>query len=182
MAGELPRMAEADRGTATARKCGRRATTRQPCTCSQRIGPRGGRGGRGERGRHGPRRRLRQRQRDHSGREDRSQDDRPRSDAGAARGRQGRGQEAGVEIEWVEGDAQELPFEDASFDVVTSVFGCMFAPDQRAAAEIARVLKPGGRMAVCAWTPEGNMGGCSSRSRTPAAAPRGIPAAYPLGQ
>ena len=67
--------------------------------------------------------------------------------------------EAGVEIDWVEGDAQDMPFDDASFDVVTSVFGCMFAPDQRrAAAEIARVLRPGGRMVVCAWTPEGNMG------------------------
>ena len=67
--------------------------------------------------------------------------------------------EAGVEIEWIEGDAQKLPFDDASFDAVTSVFGCMFVPDQRAEAEeIARVLKPGGRMAVCAWTPDGNMG------------------------
>jgi ubiquinone/menaquinone biosynthesis C-methylase UbiE len=67
--------------------------------------------------------------------------------------------EAGVEIEWIEGDAQKLPFDDASFDVVISVFGCMFVPDQSAEAqEMARVLKPGGRMAVCAWTPEGNMG------------------------
>jgi ubiquinone/menaquinone biosynthesis C-methylase UbiE len=67
--------------------------------------------------------------------------------------------EAGVVIDWVEGDAQDMPFDDASFDVVTSVFGCMFAPDQtRAAAEIGRVLRPGGRMVVCAWTPEGNMG------------------------
>ncbi len=67
--------------------------------------------------------------------------------------------EAGVEIEWIEGDAQKLPFDDASFDVVTSVFGCMFVPDQRTEAqEIARVLKPGGRMAVCAWTPAGNIG------------------------
>ena len=40
-----------------------------------------------------------------------------------------------------------------------SVFGCMFAPDHRKAAEeIARVRKPGGRMAVCAWTPEGSIG------------------------
>ncbi len=69
-------------------------------------------------------------------------------------------QEAGVEIEWIEGDAQKLPFDDASFDVVTSVFGCMFVPDQRAEAqEIARVLKPGGRIAICAWTPNGNIGG-----------------------
>lgn len=74
-----------------------------------------------------------------------------------------RGKEAakdeGVEIEWIEGDAQDMPFDDASFDVATSVFGCMFAPDhRRAAAELGRVLRPGGRMVVCAWTPEGNMG------------------------
>jgi SAM-dependent methyltransferase len=66
---------------------------------------------------------------------------------------------AGVEIEWIEGDAEELPFDDGSFDVVLSVFGSMFAPDQRKAAEeTARVLKSGGRMAVCAWTPEGSIG------------------------
>jgi SAM-dependent methyltransferase len=67
--------------------------------------------------------------------------------------------DAGVEIEWVEGDAQDLPFDDESFDVVLSVFGCMFAPDHaKAAAELARVLKPGGRMVVAAWRPEGNVG------------------------
>ena len=66
---------------------------------------------------------------------------------------------AGVEIDWVEGDAEQLPFDDESFDAVISVFGCMFAPDQRRTAmELARVLKPGGRMAVCAWTPGGNVG------------------------
>lgn len=54
--------------------------------------------------------------------------------------------EAGVELELVEGDAQEMPFDDQSFDVVVSTFGCMFAPDHgAAAAEIARVLRPGGR-------------------------------------
>jgi ubiquinone/menaquinone biosynthesis C-methylase UbiE len=67
--------------------------------------------------------------------------------------------QAGVEIDWVEGDAEQLPFDDASFDAVISVFGCMFAPDHQAtAAELARVLRPGGRMAVCAWTPDGNIG------------------------
>jgi SAM-dependent methyltransferase len=66
---------------------------------------------------------------------------------------------AGVEIELVEGDAEQLPFEDGTFDAVISVFGCMFAPDHRAtAAELARVLRPGGRLAVCAWTPAGNIG------------------------
>ena len=66
---------------------------------------------------------------------------------------------AEVEAEWVEGDAQEMPFDDDSFDVVLSTFGCMFAPDhRRAAAEIVRVLKPGGRFGVIAWRPEGNIG------------------------
>jgi SAM-dependent methyltransferase len=70
-----------------------------------------------------------------------------------------RAAKAGVELEWVEGDAQALPFDDASFDVVLSTFGCMFAPDhERAAAEIARVLKPGGRFGIAAWDPEGNIG------------------------
>ena len=67
--------------------------------------------------------------------------------------------DAGVEIEWIEGDAEQLPFENSSFDAVLSVFGCMFAPDHKdTAAELARVLKPGGRLAVCAWTPGGNIG------------------------
>ncbi len=66
---------------------------------------------------------------------------------------------AGLEIEFVEGDAQELPFEKGSFDRVTSVFGVMFAPDQPlAVAELVRVTKPGGRIAVAAWTPEGMTG------------------------
>jgi ubiquinone/menaquinone biosynthesis C-methylase UbiE len=63
------------------------------------------------------------------------------------------------EIDWVEGDAQALPFEDASFDVVLSAFGVMFAPDQpKAAAELLRVTKPGGRIGLCNWTPEGATG------------------------
>jgi SAM-dependent methyltransferase len=67
--------------------------------------------------------------------------------------------EAGVEIEWIEGDAEQLPFEDGSFDVVISVFGAMFAPDhRRTAEEVARVLRPGGRMVLCNWTPDGAVG------------------------
>jgi ubiquinone/menaquinone biosynthesis C-methylase UbiE len=63
---------------------------------------------------------------------------------------------ADADVEWVVGDAQELPFEDDSFDRVSSVFGAMFAPDQaKAAAELVRVCRPGGVIAVTAWTPEG---------------------------
>ncbi|MEU4289138.1 class I SAM-dependent methyltransferase [Kribbella sp. NPDC026596] len=66
---------------------------------------------------------------------------------------------AGVAVEWVEGDAEDLPFPDASFDVVLSTFGCMFAPRHEIVAdEIARVLRPSGRLGVCAWTPEGSIG------------------------
>jgi SAM-dependent methyltransferase len=66
---------------------------------------------------------------------------------------------AGVEIEWVEGDAEELPFEDASFDRVFSTFGHMFAPrHRRTADEMARVCREGGLIALCCWTPEGTVG------------------------
>jgi SAM-dependent methyltransferase len=70
-----------------------------------------------------------------------------------------RAAEAGVEIEWIEGDAEELPYEDNSFDRALSAFGTMFAPRQeRAAAELVRVTKPGGVVAVAAWTPDGTNG------------------------
>lgn len=65
----------------------------------------------------------------------------------------------GLEVDWVEGDAEALPFEDARFDVVLSTFGCMFAPRHEVAAtEIARVLRPGGRIGICSWTPDGTIG------------------------
>ncbi|MEA2149681.1 MAG: hypothetical protein QOD69_1511 [Solirubrobacteraceae bacterium] len=68
-------------------------------------------------------------------------------------------EEAGVTVEWVEGDAEALPFEDASFDRVLSVFGVMFAPRQKiAAAELARVCRPGGSVVVANWTPRGFFG------------------------
>src|SRR3954451_15390452 len=70
-----------------------------------------------------------------------------------------RAEAAGVELEWVEADAEALPFEDASFDVALSTFGIMFAPRQSlAAAELARVVKPGGRIALCSWRPAGVVG------------------------
>jgi len=62
-------------------------------------------------------------------------------------------------IELHEGDAEKLPFADASFDAVTSVFGCMFTPDQRqAAGELLRVCRPGGTIALASWTPDGFIG------------------------
>ncbi len=67
---------------------------------------------------------------------------------------------AGVELEWVVGDAEDLPFADASFDVVTSTFGHMFAPDHAAAArELVRVCRPGGTIGLCCWAPDGPSAG-----------------------
>ena len=66
---------------------------------------------------------------------------------------------AGVEIEWVEGDAQQLPFEDDRFDRVLSTFGHMFAPDhERTAAELKRVTRGDGAISICCWSPEGAIG------------------------
>ena len=64
-----------------------------------------------------------------------------------------------VEIDFVEGDAENLPFADASFDLVTSTFGVMFTADhQRAASELLRVCRRGGRIALANWTPDGYIG------------------------
>jgi ubiquinone/menaquinone biosynthesis C-methylase UbiE len=64
-----------------------------------------------------------------------------------------------LEVEFVEGDAVALPFGDAEFDVVISVFGAMFAPEQeKAAAELLRVCKPGGRIGMANWVPDGDVG------------------------
>jgi SAM-dependent methyltransferase len=64
-----------------------------------------------------------------------------------------------VKVDWVEGEAQELPFDDASFDRVISTFGHMFATDhRRTGAEMRRVCRPGGTIAVACWTPEGSIG------------------------
>jgi ubiquinone/menaquinone biosynthesis C-methylase UbiE len=64
-----------------------------------------------------------------------------------------------VDVEFVEGDAEKLPFPDASFDAVLSIYGVMFAPNQhKAASEMARVCRPRGTIALASWTPEGFIG------------------------
>ena len=66
---------------------------------------------------------------------------------------------AGLEIEWIEGDAEALPFEDGEFEVVTSCFGAMFAPDQQQVAnELLRVCRPGGTIGMINFTSEGRGG------------------------
>ena len=75
-----------------------------------------------------------------------------------ARGRE-RARADGLAVEFREADAEALPFGDASFDVVVSTFGAMFAPDPaRVAAEMLRVCRPGGRIGMANWTPSGFVG------------------------
>jgi SAM-dependent methyltransferase len=70
-----------------------------------------------------------------------------------------RAAEEGATVEFEVGDAEAMTYDDASFDIVTSTCGVMFAPDHPAvAAELARVTKPGGQLALACWTPEGGVG------------------------
>ncbi|NLT06538.1 MAG: class I SAM-dependent methyltransferase [Solirubrobacterales bacterium] len=76
-------------------------------------------------------------------------------EAGRARAR-----DLGAELDWVEADAERLPFADGAFDKVISAIGVMFAPHHQAAAdELVRVCRPGGAIALLNWTPEGTIGG-----------------------
>jgi SAM-dependent methyltransferase len=69
-----------------------------------------------------------------------------------------RAAQRGLDIDYRVGDAEALDFDDASFDLVASTCGVMFAPDHRAVAtELARVTKPGGRIALACWTPESGL-------------------------
>jgi SAM-dependent methyltransferase len=70
-----------------------------------------------------------------------------------------RAQDEGLDARFEEGDAEMLPYENASFDVVASLFGAMFAPrPDRVAAELVRVCRPGGRIVMGNWTPGGFVG------------------------
>jgi SAM-dependent methyltransferase len=70
-----------------------------------------------------------------------------------------RAEAEGLALEWREADAERLPFEDASFDVVISAIGAMFAPRHGDVAdELVRVCRPGGTIGLLSWTPEGMIG------------------------
>ncbi len=81
----------------------------------------------------------------------------------------------GFAIDFTTGDAQSLPFADATFDAAISVFGVMFAPDHRATAgELLRVTRPGGTVAVANWTPDGFVGGLLKTVGRHVAPPPGV--------
>ncbi|HUL42651.1 MAG TPA: methyltransferase domain-containing protein [Burkholderiales bacterium] len=87
------------------------------------------------------------------------------------------------DIDFREGDAEALPFGDASFDVVLSTCGHMFAPDQpKVAAELARVTRPGGRVVFLAWTPEGGLGGWFRVMNKHVPPPGGAPSPFNWGE
>ena len=84
---------------------------------------------------------------------------------------QKRARSEGLSLTWREADAEHLPFDDASFDVVMSCIGVMFAPHHQAAAdELVRVCRPGGTLGLLSWTPEGMIGDLF-RTMGPFAAP-----------
>ncbi len=76
-----------------------------------------------------------------------------------------------LEVDFQDGDAEDIPFPDASFEVVLSTVGVMFAPDQRkAAGELIRVCRPGGRIGLASWTPDSLPQRC--RVSSPGTCPR----------
>jgi ubiquinone/menaquinone biosynthesis C-methylase UbiE len=80
-----------------------------------------------------------------------------------------------LNVEFVHGDAEDLPFPADSFDVVLSTFGAMFAPDQeRTAAEMVRVVRPGGKIGMSNFTPKSLAGGFSLTAARYAMPPRGV--------
>jgi SAM-dependent methyltransferase len=83
----------------------------------------------------------------------------------------------GLDVELLEGDAEALPFPDAPFDAVTSVFGTMFAPNhEQAASELLRVTRPGGTIALASWTPTGFIGELFQTVGAHVPPPAGVPA------
>jgi SAM-dependent methyltransferase len=88
-----------------------------------------------------------------------------------------------LQIAFEEGDAERLPFSDAQFDVVMTMFGAMFAPrPELAAAELGRVCRPGGTIAMANWTPDGFIGKVFALGAKYIAPPEGIPAPVRWGE
>jgi len=81
----------------------------------------------------------------------------------------------GLDVEFQQADAEALPFEDGAFDVALSTFGVMFTPNQvLAAKELIRVVRPGGRIGLANWTPEGFLGDLFRLIATYAPPPAGV--------
>ena len=88
-----------------------------------------------------------------------------------------RGRREGVKVRFDEGDAEKLVYPDAGFDLVVSMYGAMFAPrPERAAAELVRVCRPGGLIAMANWTPGGFVGQMFKVTATHVPPPPGMPA------
>lgn len=93
-----------------------------------------------------------------------------------------RAEAEGLRVDFREGDAEDLPFPEASFDYVLSTFGVMFAPDQeRAAGELLRVCRPGGRIGLSCWTPDGFAGEMFRIIGTHAPPPPGVASPFAWG-
>ena len=93
-----------------------------------------------------------------------------------------RAKHEGLNIQFDEGDAEQLPYPDASFDLVVSQFGAMFAPrPERVAAELTRVCRPGGKIAMANWTPRGFSGQMFKATGAHVPPPPGVPPAVLWG-
>lgn len=87
-----------------------------------------------------------------------------------------------LDVEFVEADATDLPFGDGEFDVAMSIFGAMFAADQeKAASELLRVCKPGGRIGMANWVPDGEIGAMFMTISKHAPPPPGVPSPLAWG-
>lgn len=94
----------------------------------------------------------------------------------------GRAAAEGLAVTFDEGDAERLPYPDASFDAVISMFGVMFAPrPELAAAELLRVCRPGGRVALASWTPGGFVGQMFQTIAGHVPPPAGVPSPLQWG-
>ena len=94
-----------------------------------------------------------------------------------------RSEAEGLAVEWLVADAEELPFEDARFDCAGSVFGAMFAPrPERAAAELLRVVRPGGTVGMASWTPDSYQGLSFEIGRRYMTAPGALPTSTDWGE